>query len=133
MSLASSKRPPKPRGNLLDSMNPMFSPVYKKRTPTARNMEWLEEHERKQASENAAKGLPPVYTGTPSTKENANAFYRASRMSAMQNGLPGSQPTQDEIEKAFTGVSSKGGSRTRRRNTRKAKKSRKNKNISRRR
>jgi len=79
--------PPIPNYSTITQLthNPMFSPYARfNKKPSKNNRNWLEEAERQQAQENAAKGLPGAYTGTPSTAANAQAFYNASNVRAKQ-------------------------------------------------
>jgi hypothetical protein len=113
--------PPVPNYSTVTQLthNPMFSPYARfNKKPNKKNTQWLEEAERQQAQENAAKGLPGAYTGTPSTAANAQAFYNASNVRAKQ--------VLDEAPEQITG---KGGAKRRRYTSKKSKrgKSRKDK------
>jgi hypothetical protein len=117
-------------------VSPAFNVTRNPRKFTEANEAALHFNEMKQATENAEKGLPPVYTGTvkePSTQANAKAFYEASRRAAIESNLPGSHYTPREVARIFAGQSVYGGAKTRKRKARRAKKSRKNKHTSRRR
>lgn len=105
--------------------NPAFNVRHKPRKITEENMAWLKEEERKQAAENAERKLPPAYTGSISTAENARSFYGNSHRSAMQSHLPGSGYTPKEYARIFAGKLPYGGAKTRKRNGKYSKKLRK--------